>query len=153
MNTRTPKEIRRLVAVTDTEINSVSLLLLNAFTRANELREGSKVYENPAMCNEMDALCHYISSANGALGEIAHCNRDFEAKADVIEDEAAKSSSNDLDQLVEQVKAAMAGADPGTDVVFVVRKETDTVTVKMSALKNELSKRSTGFKVRKNLFT
>ena len=37
--------------------------------------------------------------------------------------ETAKSSSDDLDQLVEQVKAAMAGADPRTDVVFVVRKE------------------------------
>ena len=123
MNTRTPEEIRRLVAVADNEINSISLLLFNALSRANALREGSKVYENPAACNEMDALCQYIDSAHGALGEVADYNREFETEADAIEAEATKSSSDDLDQLVEQVKAAMAGADPGTDVVFVVRKE------------------------------
>ena len=55
MNTRTPEEIRRLVAVADNEINSISLLLFNALSRANALREGSKVYENPAACNELDA--------------------------------------------------------------------------------------------------
>ena len=126
MNTRTPKEIRRLVAVADKEINGISLLLFNALSRANALRKGSKEYENPAECNEMDALCQYIDSAHGALGEIADYNREFETEADAlenIEDEAAKSSSDNLDKLVEQVKAALAGADPGTDVVFVVRKE------------------------------
>ena len=123
MNKRTPEEIRRLVAVADNEISSISLLLFNALSRANALREGSKVYENPAACNEMDALCQYINSAHGALGEVADYNREFETEADAIEAEATKSSSDDLDQLVEQVKAAMAGADPRTDVVFVVRKE------------------------------
>ena len=149
MNKRTPEEIRRLVAVADNEISSISLLLFNALSRANALREGSKVYENPAACNEMDALCQYINSAHGALGEVADYNREFETEADAIEAEATKSSSDDLDQLVEQVKAAMAGADPGTDVVFVVRKEADPITFKMSELEGELSKRSAGFEARK----
>ena len=136
-----PTEIRACVNKADNEINSISLLLFNALSRANALREGSKVYENPAACNEMDALCQYINSAHGALGEVADYNREFETEADAIEAEATKSSSDDLDQLVEQVKAAMAGADPGTDVVFVVRKEDSAESTTLDEYQNEAFKR------------
>jgi hypothetical protein len=142
VNTRTPEEIRRLVAVADNEINSISLLLFNALSRANALREGSKVYENPAACNELDALCQYISMATGALGEVADYNREFETTADVIEaeDDSGPGPDNLIADCHEKLKAGLAGLGPGESYSITVRKDVENVvTTDMSA--KEFAKR------------
>jgi len=154
---KTPEDIRQSAAMTAQTLEKIDNLTGEAFNKATDLLDDITHEEHPEAHYLLHQSLQTLKRTDFFLNRVNSLNIEYHKSANTLEKaqraEAAKSSSNDLDQLVEQVKAAMAGADPGTDVVFVVRKETDTVTVKMSALKNELSKRSTGFKVRKNLFT
>jgi len=98
-------------------------VIKEAYKEAVNLFEEVDTHASIETANEVETACDYLTRANGHLNEASHHHKEYERTANALEAETAKSSSNDLDQLVEQVKAAMAGADPGTDVVFVVRKE------------------------------
>ena len=154
---KTPEQIRQSAAMTAQTLEKIDNLTGEAFNKATDLLDDITHEEHPEAHYLLHQSLQTLKRTDFFLNKVNSLNIEYHKSANTLEKaqraEAAKSISNDLDQLVEQVKAAMAGADPGTDVVFVVRKETDTVTVKMSALKNELSKRSAGFETRKGLFT
>ena len=145
----TPDEIRESSTATDEMLMGVAEANDLAFRRLRELLEGIDYEEHTVSAQKLAKAFSCVKQVQDFIGEVTELNHAYYQTANTLEAEAAKSSSDDLDQLVEQVKAAMAGADPGTDVVFVVRKEADPITFKMSELEGALSKRSAGFEARK----
>jgi hypothetical protein len=144
-----PERIRESAHETYERIELTIECIKEAYKDAVNLFEEVDSNGQVETANEVEATFAYLTRAIGHLNEASHHHKEYERTANALKAEAAKSSSDDLDQLVEQVKAAMAGAGPGTDVVFVVRKEADPITFKMSELEGELSKRFAGFEERK----
>jgi len=119
----TPDEIRESSTATDEMLMGVAEANDLAFRRLRELLEGIDYEEHTVSAQKLAKAFSCVKQVQDFIGEVTELNHAYYQTANTLEAEAAKSSSDDLDQLVEQVKAAMAGADPRTDVVFVVRKE------------------------------
>ena len=124
---KSPEEIRQSAAMTAQKLEKIDNLTGEAFNKATDLLDDITCEEHPEAYRLLQQSLQTLKRTDSLLSKVNQLNIDYHKSANVLEKaqlaEVAKSSSNDLDQLVEQVKAAMAGADPGTDVVFVVRKE------------------------------
>ena len=124
---KTPEQIRQSATMTAHTLKKIDDLTGTAFNEATDLLDDITHEEHPEAHYLLQQSLHTLKRTDFFLAKVANLNGEYAASASTLEKaqraEAAKSSSDDLDQLVEQVKAAMAGADPRTDVVFVVRKE------------------------------
>jgi hypothetical protein len=154
---KSPEKIRQTTAMTTQALRDIDNFTGEAFNRATDLLDDITREDYPEAYPLLQESLQTLKRADVLFNRVYQLNIEYYKSVNDFEEaeraEAAKNSSNDLDQLVEQVKAAMAGADPGTNVVFVVRKEADPISFKMSELEGELSKRSAGFEARKGLFT
>ena len=137
----TPDEIRESSTATDEMLMGVAEANDLAFRRLRELLEGIDYEEHTVSAQKLAKAFSCVKQVQDFIGEVTELNHAYYQTANTLEAEAAKSSSDDLDQLVEQVKAAMAGADPGTDVVFVVRKEDSAESTTLDEYQNEAFKR------------
>lgn len=136
----TPSELKDMAATNRTHIMGIDQATLLTTNRLDKFLTGYSCdyHEAISVKNKLTQAAMCIRQARMYIREADSFNADISKAADALEKEyqaeAERDSDDDLDGIVEQVKAALASADPGTDVTFVVRKESTEVGISLSEL-------------------
>lgn len=134
-------EIRESATMTDDMLMAIKESNDLTMCRLRSLIEGIDYEEHPVPAQMLTKALNCIKQVKDYVDEVTGLNCAYYDSAIEQEREAEQSSGDDLDNLIEQIKGALAGATPGSDVVIVLRKEDNTTNNTLNAIMEMLQEK------------